>query len=458
MFTDPVAQVRFKSPKSGREWIFAPPSAPFLTGVAMLYEFGRTATLQLTFDAPYDEAIAMLGSDTPFAIGMHAQARIGYASRPDWWTPWFGGFLKAGGDGLTLDANGLSGQITVQVTAEGAHYTISKELVVLDQSPKSMLEKCIAAMGLLPALSPGALDACQIAASYDPDSFASFKTMWHPLAYARLTAWEAIKRICALMNLTYWIGPDVTDPSSRINTVYVATELEVSLGFIKQAATGSKADPSTLPRPTFRLRGVVDLSTSTFPCLSWAPEGGGASATWLVGGDDQAGKGVLIAYIDQDTGKVVEKVALPEEQQVATAGSLPAIQQDLSLADEGGGELIGDGVKQDGTPAVYASEPMPPGAAGASRAQNVADWRQTAGNPAQQGVITSLGLPWVIPGMYVNLAGAGEIYNGPYLVQKATHTWGPGSYEMSLTVMRQGAGGVDPEGEKKTTPAGQVPE
>jgi hypothetical protein len=456
MFTDPIAQVVFTSPSSGKVWNLTAPDWPFLTGVTLAYEMARKATLQINLDAPYEDAIGkLLKRGTPLTLGTNVKARMGYASKPDWFTPWFGGFLNAGGDGLTLDANGLTGQISVQVVPSQAEYTMSQERVVLDANPIVMLTQCIQAMGLLPAITPG-VEANAVAV-LDPKD--KKNKPWSPEAYANLTAWEAIKQACAFMNLKYWIGPDVSDPTSKANTVYIATEADISQGLVmRQAAAGSKADPGTAPRPTFRVRGVVDLNTSTFPCLSWSPEGGGASATWLAAGDDQTGKGVLLAYVDPDSGEVVEIPATPEKQQVATAGPQAAVQQDLVSTDPDGSEAKGDEKKQDGKPAVVISAPMPAGDAGAKRAQSEADRRQAAGNPAQQGTITSLGLPWLVPPMMINLVGAGDIYDGPYMIQKATHTWSGGNYEMSLSVLRKGTGGVDPEGEKKQTPVGAVSE
>lgn len=468
MFTDPTAQVVFQSPKSGTQWMMHAPDYPFLTGVTLAFEMERKATLQLNFDAPYDDAIGkLLCRGTPLTLGVNVKARIGYASRPDWFTPWFGGFLNAGGDGLTIDPNGLSGQISVQVVSSGSGYTISRELVQLRESPMATLLACIKAMNLLAEVSLSAKDILNavgpdildgfgpIGPGQDPDAFYTIPLPgWSPEACAGLTAWEAVKKICTIANLRFFIGADIVDPNIKANTMYVVTDLELSQGMVnRQALVGSKAVPADRPIPTFRMRGVIDLNTSTFPCLSWAPEGGGASATWLAAGDDQTGKGVLLAYIDPDTNEVIEIPATPETAPVATVGPQPAVQQDLKGKNPDGTEDVADEKKQDGTPAVVVSAPMPPGQPGARRALMEAQRRQMAGNPAQQGVLNSIGIPWMAPSLFVNLAGCGEIFDGLYLVKKATHTWTGGSYDMSLTGMRQGRV-VPPEGEQKTTPAG----
>ena len=459
MFTDPIAQVVFQSPKSGTQWMMSAPDYPFVTGVTLAYEFQRKSTMQITFDAPYDDAIGkLLCRGTPLTLGTNVKARIGYASRPDWFTPWFGGFLNAGGDGLTIDPNGLSGQISVQVVPSGAGYTISAEKVRLRGTCYETLLECIKAMHLEPFMTEDAHRQLDIVWSYgpiDPDVFyTAVVTEWSPEIFAGLTAWEAVKKICTIANLKFFIGADPADPTIKHNTMYVVTDLELSQGLVnRQAMVGSPAVPADRPIPTFRMRGVIDMNTSTFPCFSWAPEGGGASATWLAAGDDQSGKGVLLAYIDPDTNEVIEIPAMPEDAPVATAGPQPAVNQDLKGKNPDGTEDVADEKKQDGTPAVIVSAPMPAGQAGAQRALLAAQRRQILGNPAQMGVISSIGIPWMIPSLFSNLAGCGEIFDGLYWVQKATHTYTPGVYDMSLTCMRQGCA-VPPEGEQKTTPAG----
>lgn len=450
MFRDPIAQCIFTNPVTKQEWYWTAPQFPFLTGVVLAYEFARQATMQLTFEAPYQDAIdKLLVRQSPFAQGMHVRARIGYASQAAWFTEWFHGFLNAGGDGLTIDPNGLSGQISVQVISDPVDYQVSQERVTLDGTPMAMLAQCAGAMGLRFDASAGASSSA-LAMMQSSVKRAAF----YAAPFAAMTAWEACKRIVEMLNLRMWIGPDPADLGAGGRRLWVGTELEITGGVLSKLAPTGAAAPA---RPTFRVRGPVDLATSTFPCLSWAPEGAGF-ATWLAGGMDMAGKGVDLSYLDTASGKIMTVSSDPRQRQVATVGALAQPgQEDRKVPGPGGSEVKGDEKKQDGTAARRTSGPMPEGDGGGQRAQAEADYLQAAGSPAQMGVITSLGLPWVVPSVLVNLAGAGQVYDGPYQVQKATHTYTAGNYEMSLTCMRQGRGGEERVGENVQGAAGQMP-
>ena len=450
MFRDPIAQCIFTNPVTGKEWHWTAPDYPFLTGVTLAYEFARMATMQLTFEAPYQDAIdKLLIRQSPFAQGMNVRARIGYASQVTWFTEWFHGFLSAGGDGLTIDPNGLSGQISTQVVSDPVDYQVSKERVKLDGTPLAMLEQCAQAMGLefVPSLG-----ASQHALAMMQSS--GKRAAFYAEPFAAMTAWEACKRIVETLNLRMWIGPDPADLGRGGRRLWVGLEREIMGGVLSKLAPTGSAAPA---RPTFRIRGPVDLATSTFPCLSWAPEGAGF-ATWLAGGVDMAGKGVDLEYVDTATGAIKKVSSDPRARDVAAAGSISQPgQEDRKAKGAGGSDVKGDEKKQDGKAARRTSGPMPEGDGGGQRAQAEADYLQAAGSPAQMGVITSLGLPWVVPSALVNLAGAGQIYDGPYMVQKATHTYTAGNYEMSLTCMRQGAGGAERAGENIQSAAGSMP-
>lgn len=453
MFTDPIAQVFFKNPVTGQEWNWTMPHFPFLTGVTLAYEFARKATMQLTFDAPYDDAInKLLIRQSPFAHGTQVRARIGYASQPGWFTEWFQGFLNVGGDGLSLDPNGLSGQINVQVVADPVGYEVSKERVDLRGTPIDMLRQCAGAMGLEFSPSLGTVESALAVMKANVKS-----SPWSPEPFAGLTAWEAVKRITEMLNLRMWIGPDPSDLAKGGRRLWVGTDREIMGGVLSKLAPSGSAAPA---RPTFRIRGCVDVATSQFPCLSWAPEGQGF-ATWLSGGEDMSGKGVEMSYIDTSTGKILKVNSDPRQKDVPTVGSLsqPGQEDRKAFAEDAyNREIKGDEIKQDGTMARRTSFPMPEGEVGAQRAKSEADNIQAAGAPAQTGVIASLGVPWVVPSVIVDLLGAGELYNGPYLVQKATHTYTAGVYDMSLTCLRQGAGGAERAGENIVSPAGSMPE
>jgi hypothetical protein len=454
MFTDPVAQIIITNPKTGETWQFSAPDFPFVTGVTLAFEFARKASLQVTFDAPYDVAIdKLLNLNSPFTMGNQVKARIGYAKQPTWWTEWFEGFLAAGGDGLTIDSNGMTGTVTVQVISEGSGYTLSGEALKVTD-PFNMFEQCAKALSVEFSPSPNVKSMMlDLVAATEPAG----DTGWKPEKFAGMTVWEAASELARMMNVKMWIGPDASRPGSGVHILFLGTEEELSTGILSKLKPAGNAGGEGV-RPTFRMRGVVDLATSTFPCLSWAPEGSGF-ASWLSTSTGQASKGVEKVYVNSKTGLIESTIAKAANRKVATAGAVATPgQEDIKATDASGKDVIGDAKKADGKEAVVISGPVPEGPAGAKRAQLSAEAERDAGSPSQAGVITSLGLPWVIPSELVFLRGCGAIYDGPYLVDKATHTWGPGKYEMTLTCRRQGDGTGQKSGEKIQTPVGTMPE
>jgi hypothetical protein len=455
MFTDPVAQIIITNPESGKVWYFNAPEYPFVTGVSLAFEFARKAALQVTFDAPYDVAIEkLLGLDSPFTMGNNVRARIGYANQPTWWTEWFEGFLAAGGDGLTIDPNGMTGTITVQVISEGSGYTVSQEIVQVTD-PYNMCVQCAQVLGLEFSPSIGAIDQMKVFLA--ATGAKATEAGWKPEAFAGMTAWEATNKICAMLNLKLWIGSRPGSPGGGVRILYIGTEEELSTGILSQLKEAGTAGGVGV-RPTFRMRGVVDLNTSTFPCLSWAPEGAGF-ASWLPTNMPQTGKGVELVTVNNKTGLIETVNARAADRKVATAGAVATPgQADNKTTDANGKSIAGDAKKADGKEAVILSAPVPEGDAGKARAQLAAEAERDAGSPSQVGVITSLGLPWMVPSELCFLRGCGRIYDGPYLVDKATHKWGPGTYEMTLTCRRQGDGTAMKVGEKIQTPVGTMPE
>lgn len=458
MFTDPVAQVVFVNPATGEKVIWAAPEMPFVTGVTLVYEMERKSSIQINIEAPYADAInKILCAGTPLAIGNNVKVRIGYASqskaRPAQWTPWFGGFLNAGGDGLTLDPNGLSGTITVQAIPTIADYIVSSETVVSNTDPQAMLEGIIQSMGLVPYISPNAVDVLKRLTTFSVDA-ESFYPAWNPQPYVGMSMLEGLKSICKMANLRYSVGPH-PDPGNGSPAVCVGTEAEAMKGVLQRPIPDTGHGKGGNPVATFVMRGAVDIETMSFPCLSWGPEGGD-SATWLSAGDDPSGKGVLIAYIDTDTGEIKEVTATPETSDVPTAGVQAAVQQDNKLANPDGTQDVGDAVKADGNPPTVMGAPMPPGEGGEFRAQLSANRQQQIGNPAQQGDMTSLGLPWITPNALVRLRGCGAMYDDVYEVRKATHTWTKGGYDMTLGLFRRGSGGTPPVGKQVQTEGGEM--
>jgi len=423
LYHSPVAQVIIIDPDSGQEWKWTSPDLPYLTGCTINYERGRVSVFTVSLDITYEVGIKLMSLPSPFKQGNIVKARIGYATGG--WTPWASGFLQQGGAGLSLDANGLSGQITIQNAAISAQYKADKVGIrEADGDLVRILENCARFMGL------------ELNISVDADTAILGDKKQYANGLLDLNSLDIVKKICTDWNLEWWTGTAVgTEDGGR--KLFVTTPGELS----------KKVDQDTVVR-TYMVRGVIDDANNLYPCLSWSPEGS-EFASWLVGTtQDPAGHGVDAADIDVDTGEVYEISVEPSQQDVATVGFLSGDPP----RDEWFDELTNDVEKADGTQGEYMSFPVDP--ADKPKAEAQVKNRQLQGNQAQKGVITSIGVPDERVGNHCRLLAAGAIFDDLYMVDKMTHTYAPGSWDMSLTVHREGTKAKT--GDQQETQQGQM--
>lgn len=435
IFTDPVAQVVISDTETGTEWKFASPKLPYLTGVSLNYKMERLAAITCNFDIPYDNALNFLKANGPFKVGNFVKARIGYASGR--WTAWGGGFLSAGGDGLSMDANGIGGQINVQVLSESYGYKVAKKMLIdAGWDPVKILTGCAEGMGLVPKVSA--------AASAEMNSFKligesrgqAIRKQTHSFVSSFLgkSYWEVIKKVCKNWNLKYWMAPEVGSKDPNL-ILYIYTQDEASRG----------ADQDVDFR-TYMLRGVIDEAKLQYPCLNWGPEGSGF-VSWLANEPDPAAKNFKLNYVDANDGEIKSEKVTSKDVPVGIVGVVAETEPE---------DVEHDGVKGDESRAeeddcANASAPV----SSPQEARAAALSRVASGNAAQTGVITTLGMPDERPGNLCGLRGAGEIYDGTYLITKMTHTYASASFETSLTVLRQGR--VSKAGAQEETSQGQMP-
>lgn len=438
IFSDPVAQAIITDPDSGQEWKWTAPEFPFLTGCSLEYERGRIAVMTLSFDIPYDDGLKLMEMPSPFKQNNLVKARIGYAGGT--WTPWSSGFLAAGGDGLSLDANGVSGQITVQGVAESYGYTVDKTLLrEAGWDPIKILTACAGMMGLKLKTSAGAsseLNAYKLVGEKRGKATKQ-KTFAFSSSLVSLSAWEIVKKICGEWNLAFWMGPEVgsADPGTNL---FIYTKAELSKG----------VDQDTAIR-TYMVRGVIDEANLIYPCFAWSPEGS-TFVAWLASQPDAAAHGVDAAGCDADTGEIKEEPIAPKEQAVAIDG-VTANDEPTDLEVDG---IKGDVAKGDGSKGAYISMPFDAGTEDRQKTQLQS--RQGQGNAAQRGTITALGISDERSGNLCELRGAGAIFDGTYEVHKVSHVYAPGSWEMTLTVQRDGR--KDKGGAQDETSEGQMPQ
>jgi hypothetical protein len=442
LFSDPVAQAIIIDPDTRDEWKwtaaeFPVTGFPYLVGCSINYEMGpKVAMFTLSFDIPYEQGVALMQLPSPFKVGNLVKARIGYAAGA--WTPWVEGFLKSGGDGLSIDANGVSGQIMVQGLAESYGYTVDKDLMrESGWDPIKILGACARGMGLKSVISGGAsaeLTAYKLIGERRGQAVRQ-KTFDFSSSLLNLSYWEVVKKICDEWNLTCWMGPEVgvTDPGRNL---FVYTKAELSKG----------VDQDVNSR-TYMIRGVIDEANLTYPCFAWGAEGSGG-VSWLASTADPAAHGVTTAWTDKSTGEIKEDAMAPAEQPEAISG---VVTDDAPIDKEV------DGVKDDesrpeGIYGTYFS--IAASSESEERVKKLLEHRQNQGNAAQRGTITTLGIPDERPGNLCNLRGAGLIYDGPYQIRKLTHSYAPGSWEMTLVVQRSGR--ILKTGEQAETAEGQM--
>ena len=243
MFTDPVAQVVIVNPSSGKEWDWTAPDFPFLTGLSFMWEEQGFGVISVTIDVPYDDGIAkIMTPPTPFAVGNHIRARIGYAGGK--FTDWAIGILEAGGEGLSVDANGVSGSVNFAGVARSANYTMSKEIKTTSSYDK-LLEVIAEYMGLQLEITPEALEALK-----ELD-----KVPIEPSAFMDMSAVELLSTVCEMGGLHWIAGPAIlVHDNTRWLTISKPREINLLI------------PPAEIN--TYVMRGLIDVDKKQYPLLS----------------------------------------------------------------------------------------------------------------------------------------------------------------------------------------------
>jgi hypothetical protein len=439
MFTDPVAQVLIRNEQSGDQWDFSPVGAaegfvsmPFLTGVTIMYEEERMSMVTVNIDVPYEEGIRLIMTPpTPFAIGNLVQARIGYAG--GLFTEWAVGHLQAGGDGLSVDPNGVTGSVNFVQASRSTFYSVPKDVPGAG-SLADLLTFIAEYMGLTLFLGPKAQEQVTNEILDGDYALVNVIDMTKPV-------FDLLKDICAEENLRWMIGPNpYKEPGYSTRYLTIMKDEEIYDLAVKAN------------RRKYVMRGVIDVENNQYPLLSWSPEGA-AFATWLAETPNPSSGGVATYFTDTATGKVEEFEILPGDADTKTVGFLP--EQDP--IDFESPEAVADRKRDQEAAAELFGQPVKPGPDGKAQAEAKASKKQVDGNSAQTGVISTIGVPEEKAGNLCDVAGLGPVYDGVYKIRKVSHIWGPGTYDMSVTAFRYGAGGQEKsDGEQKETAGGQA--
>ena len=454
MYYGPSAACIIMSPNMDKKWALhaaqavAPSNVekvyPFLTGVTVTIDAKLVSAIQVTIDAPFEEGIAMLSEDaggaSPFNTNNLIKVRMGYSDM-NLWTPWWYGQLNAGGDGLTIGPEGVSGTVSAQMRNWQSGY-VAENAGAVAATTKEFLQRIADGMGMKLEVGPVALQTL--------DKVDSVRNGQPWASYAK-TNMEVLQSICTSRGM--YCTPVYADDGAP-DRLRIYSNSEVSNG---DAMAGKK-------RNMYVMRGQFSPQTQQYPILSWGPEEGMASWFGTTARGSNAGIGMRgvnkytgsIAQIDVNPYDSEEPIAVGKATAKGKAQDRSHGQKKLDVATSDLVKFIGPGGGML-TPEVYSVPMAAPDDAQAAedgKQQGVA--KMTDGMQAQQATLKSLGVPDQDVLELIEVRGLSPRYDGPYKVMGATHTFAPGSYDMDLKVIRTGTLGSD-EPVQKGTVGGQVP-
>lgn len=435
MYLGIVGQVIFKN-SAGGEWKFEAPKYPFMSSITVAVEKELITTFQIGFEAPYEEGIALMNeSPGPFDVGNMVKARIGYSDM-NLFTPWYKGMLQQGGEGLTVEPDGLSGSVTAQVVTDQAFYHDIGGQAPFDpgyKDPKVTLEKVCEQIGMkLVLLSGGTAALTDVLLSWG-DGTGHHKP-WKPLGK---TWMEMLKYICDKAACSWWIG----DKDGE-DVIYVDSKSAISSG-----KSSKEVNPN--PPRNFVMRGKFDPAANQWPIISFGPDP--SLASWVGDTPSPARHGGSTAFYDE-FGKL-NHIEVPALESVdAVYGKKPAGKPKNKVVDK---KQMNKELEKGKTETEYLSQPgAPSGADGAKR--DVAN-RGSMGNPAAMANIETLGIPDLFPFELANVYGCSKRFDGPYNIQGYTHTFSASTFNTTVKVLRHGEMFLSPDTPESTSKGGTVP-
>jgi hypothetical protein len=409
---------------------------PYLTGVTVTINRDLVSALQITVDAPFEEGIKMLSEDaggsSPFNTNNLIKVRIGYGEM-NLWTPWYYGQLNAGGDGLTIGPEGVSGTVSAQMRNWQSGYVLENESSSA-ATAKELLQQIADSIGMTLKIEPMALAILDDAATL-------MKGQTIEALFGKTTL-EGLQAICRANGL-YCTASYKYDGAP--DTLRIASNVDVSKG-------GTMAGK---PRNKYVMRGLFQPNDHQYPILSWGPDPGMASwfGTTARGGN----AGVGVRSVNKYTGNPVELDANPYDNPSPLAVGKTPHKNKAQNRSHKGKKLDVETKPGQATPELYS---VPTSAKDDGQAKEdmkqQGTAKQTAGMQAQQATLKSLGVPDQDVLELIDVYGLSPRYDGPYEVMEVTHTFAPGSYEMDMKLLRMGTLASD-EPEQKGTAGGVVP-
>jgi hypothetical protein len=440
-FTDPIAQVQIiDMDKKDRVWDLTSPYTPWVNSVSIVWNGAMVVnSISIGIDVPYDYAIELLGPDSPFKQKNVVRARIGYATGQ--WTEWAYGTLSSGGYGLAMSPDGMSGSLNItQIAMKPGGYTLSKDMLIKAANNAEFLVKSIAdSLGYEVKISTDASEHLKKWELTGKDK-ESYKTKEDYIGgFAGKDMLGALKSICQMAGCTFFYQVEKNKQYINFHTLK-----DISNGLLMSDITEMNH---------YVIRGILDESRNQYPLYSFTPDSGYDAYSWTVQ-DTAAASGVEAVGQSKETGEDIATTVKPEDTDVAQDGVVNSKKpEDIGIDTELYAKVFADIYKQDGRPATFMSCPVMPG--GEEMFKQMATNFGRAGNAGLIMDINTIGIPWEKTGNLIQVHGAGFLYDDTYRVEKVTHSWTPGVWDMTLNVKRQGI--RSGAGQKVEARGGQMP-
>ena len=437
-FMDPVAQVIIKDHENGEEWHWGTPSHPFLTSLSISLQGNMTiGGIVIGVDMPYDYALKALdATETPFKQGNLVRCRIGYASGG--WTEWAHGVLHAGGKGLSMGPDGLSGSLEVNIISiKPSGYTVSNDILKDAGYDAEKLFRLLGKeIGCEVEITSNASNNLNAWKLTEPKSI-SFKNKFNFFSGLQgKSVWEIIRYMCIENDCSFFIKKTKGE-----RTIIIHTEKDLTSGNLNENDYINK----------YILRGIIDPLNNQYPCFGFSPKSD--ETVWLNRVPSAAASGSNGIGIDSETAEDVEYDVKSEDQEDKRDGKLENTEPQDIKASDGYEKYIIDSFKSDGKLGTFMSAPILP--YGIEVFKNQVRKFQRQGDPGFHIEISTLGVPDEMVGNLCQLWGAGVLFNGTFCIEKMVHSWSPGTWDMTLSVYRRGYKAVS--GEQKESAGGQLP-
>lgn len=372
--------------KKGKIMTFgAGASHPFVTEVTIVQNEGAMATITVNFEAPFEEGRDLLNSKL-FYIKNIAYVRLGYGSG---WTTgaWIGSMVK-GGMGLSLTDAGLSGSITLLPFSASGTYNADKKWE--GKTQYQTIQTICQEMGVAVQFSPEAVK-----------SFNNLKPWTIPRIYTNM---QLLQYMCDLAACRFYFG---TGEDMKTSTCFIESILEDKKAVRK-----------------FLMRGQLSLREKQYPLLAFAPEMKEVHFTMIGGADSVTG-----SCID-DKGNI-NSITKVKPKPSGDGDSVRGATEKTAL-------IKGTAVKVDSKIATAEKRIQLNPRDTVEGNKKKIDAALKAGNIFLKATLTTIGIPDLTPGEFVEVHGCGALMDGKYRIKQVTHKCGNGNYETSMQGERTG--------------------